>query len=303
MKTIRFLRREGYYTNVVNSMANPIIQHLPSDSYIIQDVTYDKKLNKWSNTYNPNYFDVSMFVESISYQHDFFISHGIADKYWRNANRMNPFNYVGVSGNLWVDKLVQQGMDKNKIKIIGYPKLDDLFDQRKLYQRDSNIIKVLYVPTHNMNPDNVNAVSSYPRLMPFLDNIPDDIQLVISCHPANNNQKVTYDELLHCDVVISDSGSLLYEAWALDIPVVFPDWIVKDNIKRAFPSTFEDYMYDKKIGYHADNREQLISCIRKAFESGMDKQTINFIEGIFPRDFRGKSGKLTADILMELVNK
>lgn len=310
MKKIRFIKRIGYYDNVENSMINPIIAHLPSDSYLIEISRFNQLTGIWEyDKKNSNdYFNVSFFIEGKNNFYDFLISHGIADKSWRNETFVQNFNYVGVSGQAWVDKYHRQGMNKDRIKLIGYPKLDKLYEKRKEFmienQKTKQVkIKVLYAPTHNMNPNNLKAVSSYPRLLPFLKNLPKDIELITSLHPANNGTKITYDELINADVVIADSGSTLYEAWALDIPVIFTDWLVRGNILDSYPRTFEEYIYTKRIGYHAKDERHLINFIYIANKNGLDNTTINFMETILPMELRGRSGKTTANTLLELANQ
>jgi hypothetical protein len=106
----------------------------------------------------------------------------------------------------------------------------------------------------------------------------------------------------YADVVISDCSSTLYEAMALGIPVVFPDWLVRDPIFKYFPNSFEDMLYRKQIGYHANNIEELWELIRKAKKDGLNTKAQKFIDSIMPPYLRGNSGKVTADILIQLSN-
>lgn len=301
MKKLRIIKRHGFYENVQDNIINNLYMYLPDDTYEII-ITVEREDKTWSHDFDPSYFDISFFTEDVHYQQDFLIPHGIADKNWRDKDRVNMFNYVGVSGPKWVDKLVAQGMSPDRIRIIGYPKLDHLFDKRYFYLRgNKNVINVLYAPTHNLYPENKLSVSSYPRLVPYIDKLPENIQITHSLHPANNSKKITFHELLYTDVVISDSGSLIYEAWALGIPVIFPSWLVKKNTLNAFPNSFEDEIYTKRIGYHVEDANKLESIIVKACERGIDSKTEDFIEGIFPEYLRGVSGRVLADELIKFT--
>lgn len=103
--------------------------------------------------------------------------------------------------------------------------------------------------------------------------------------------------LVDADVVISDAGSLVYEAWALGKPVVFPDWLVKEGVFKHFPGSFEEQIYREKIGYHVETPEQLGPMVERALMSGITEREKKFIDGIFPPELRGRSGEVTANLL------
>lgn len=87
----------------------------------------------------------------------------------------------------------------------------------------------------------------------------------------------------------------------MGIPVVFPDWLVKDHILANFPGSFEYIIYSQHIGYHSSSIHQMWDLIIKAKAIGIDSITKNFIEGIFPSKLRGISGKKTAEILLNIA--
>jgi len=303
LKLIRFITRGGIYKNIVDSMVNPIIKYLSQDQYTIMLEKYDKKIRKWSHPQDNNTFDVSFFSD-VKQRHGLLIVHGIADKNYRNVPGIHNFDYIGVSGNqLWIDKLVSKGVDKSKIVVIGYPKLDPIFQNRNKQINSTGKINVLYAPTHNTQPDNPMSVSSYPRLVPKILNFYSIFNMRTSTHPANEtNHDITFgEELEWADVVIADAGSTLYEAWALNIPVVFPDWLVKDNISRNFPGSFEEKIYKEKIGYHANNINHMEELIYQAYKNGLDDKTKEFSECILPSSIKGKSGKIIADFLLNNI--
>lgn len=295
---IRFRRRHRYYPHVECSMIDPVIRYLPEDQY--EQVVSGVDQSGWVESHDPNYFDVSLYSD-VPCRTGLYLSHGIADKCYREARMMDRFDYVGVSGPTWKQKMINQGMHPSRIVIVGYPKLDPLFEKISGV-REAGPLRVLYAPTHNTVPENLFSTSSYPRLVSDLATLQEKFDVRSSYHPANrNDRQVTLDSLLWPDVVISDSGSLLYEAWALNIPVVFPDWLVRQPILSIFSSSLEGKIYREGIGYHARDLGHLEELIYKAYEEGLDPRTQEFIEGILPSELKGSSGRKTAEVLLELA--
>jgi CDP-glycerol glycerophosphotransferase (TagB/SpsB family) len=283
---INFLqvKKKNSYRLILNSFIDPIVKHLNKNEFTI----------KIAN--NPNCLNVKFFTEKFYPPGDVFISHGIADKNYRNYDSVSDFKYVFVSGNLWKHKLIKQGMPEKKIFITGYTKLDVLFNSYHKKEKNNQIF-VLYAPTHTNSPSLENKFER------CFDEISKKYYIKKSLHPHNKNMKVpTLQNLIDADVVISDCSSIIYEAWALDKPVVFPDWLVKKEIQKVFRYSFEDYIYGKQLGYHASNTDELLELIKIAYENGIDKSAKVFIENIFPKELRGKSGLVTAQTLMRIQN-
>lgn len=285
-KNINFLYSSGPYQKVLDSIIDPIIKYLPN-------ATKFSKLQEGQ-------INVRFFVGGEP-RNVVFMSHGMGDKNWRDGDKVKDFDYVCVSGPAWKEKLMRQGVDEHKILINGYTKLDPIFQDFYKVVHNDNKTHVLYAPTHNTNLKNPKSISSYPRLMPYLDKIPDDIELITSAHPYNNNGVITFDSFRWADVIISDCSSIIYEAFALDIPVVFPDWLVMDNIIKRCPGSFTEKIYTGDIGYHAEGAEYLWDCMREAKKNGLNNIARDFIEGIFPSNLRGSSGRVTADMLLKLA--
>lgn len=290
-KMINFIYENSTYIKVLDTLVDPIVKHLEG----IHVKTF---------YYNHDMINVSFFCDSkTTPKRGIFMSHGIADKNWRNFESVLSYDYVCVSSEAWKQKMISQGIPEKRLLICGYSKLDSMFPFQKEPKEDDEIV-VLYAPTHNMGEPSSNSVSCYPRLNALIGNHPSDIRIIHSVHPANKENYIpTTDLYKYADVVISDCSSTLYEAMALDIPVVFPDWLVRDMILRCFPNSFEDVIYKKGIGYHANNIEELWYLIRKAKKEGLSDKTKIFIDSIIPPHLRGNSGKTTADILIELANR
>jgi CDP-glycerol glycerophosphotransferase (TagB/SpsB family) len=219
-----------------------------------------------------------------------FIPHGIADKGYRNAYSVSRFSSVVVSGPMWKGKLMEQGLPENKIFIGGYPKIDNLFQEPRTREN------IVWLPTHNFSKATADTLSSYPGLLEYEGKIARLGNLITSEHPANKDTNSPTDtELAKAFVVIADCGSTIYEALALDIPVVFPDWLVRAGILKHYGDTFEGIIYKQYIGYHADDIKELLGYIDQAKSSGPSFVAQQFMDGIFPRALRGCSGRTILD--------
>jgi CDP-glycerol glycerophosphotransferase (TagB/SpsB family) len=287
VKNINFMYCGPPYNNVLDSIIDPIIKYLPDATKLIG--------------FKEGQINVCFFIE-VKKRNVVFMSHGMGDKGWRDGRKVKNYDYVCVSGPAWKEKLINQGVDGRKVLVNGYTKLDPIFQNYERLTKTNNKIRVVYAPTHNTNLANPKSISSYPRMMEYLETVPGDIELIISAHPYNNNGVITFDSFKWADVIISDCSSIIYEAFALGIPVVFPDWLVKDNILRRCPGSFTEKIYTDDIGYHAADIKQLWELVWEADSYGLNNRAKEFIERIFPLKLRGNSGRVTAEILLRLAN-
>lgn len=288
-KIINFVVKNNLYLNIIKSIIDPILMHLPESivSYepIVDAINIDL-LRKF------NYTGTSVIM-----------SHGIADKRWRNGQKVKKYDYICVSGPLWEKKMISEGIPNKKILTVGYSKLDPIF-QGNISKTFNSKKQILWAPTHNIKNWTIADVSSYPEFSDCLPKLPNDFDINTSLHPGNKaNRKPILQELVDADVIISDCSSIMYEAWALDKPVIFPDWLVKDKIIKQYPRSFEEKIYNEEIGYHAKDMNDLINLIYVCLEKGIDEKAQELIEGIFPKKLRGKSGYVTAQKFKELAEK
>ena len=284
--------QKGSYGTIIESFVEEILPFV--SEYKISDTALDRCVNVIFFTENGNFKSIKAdMVKSINV----FMTHGIADKNWRDASKVNKFDYVFVSGDLWVEKLVNQGLCNDKIKLGGYTRLDKLCRNKDSYIKsiDNGKKTILFAPTHN------TSVTSYDKFDDIIAKIKDKYNIIISEHPYNKTvKKVTSTQFLEADVIVGDFGSSMYEGWTLGKPAVLPDWLVKDDILEKYPTSFEAQIYRDGIGYHAKDEKEFIKLIEKACLYGITQKEIDFIDGIFNKDLRGNGGKVTGDILKEL---
>ena len=265
--------------------------HYKNISNVLEDTTlkYIKNDSKFDN------LSITFYVRRNA---DIFMSHGCADKNYReidNSKYLHNFKLILVPGPWLKNKLINMGIEESKIACVGWPKLDPLFRELKSWRPNPQYKTVLWVPTHNWGifKGHKTSISSYPGLFKYVKYINANlkgIKIVISTHPKNRKTKEpTLDKLVACDYVIADAGSTVYEAWALGKPVIFPDWIVKDNIIRNIPDSAEEYIYSNNIGYHASNINEFIKLLKRKLV--IERDVKEFMEEYMPSKFNGVSGK------------
>ncbi len=290
--------RRNPYERVVESLANPMLKHL------------QKGVAGYTDKPVPG-VNVRFFSSQRIRQHgkmpvgpyDVFYSHGIGDKDYWVADKIEDFNFAMVPGPAWKTR-IEAGGYKGKVWVVGYTKLDPVFNGE--YKRNEKTKPyVIWAPTHAYHRK-YKGRSSYPQCMQLINEIPGDYETHVALHPSARlsqkaGQDVTMQELVDADVVIADAGSTLYEAWALGKPVIFPDWICKKDVVGKFgPGNLEHQVYAKGIGYHAKDMKQLVRMIDTALSKGMQQQEIEFMETVFPSELRGKAGQKSAEVLMEI---
>jgi hypothetical protein len=288
------------YIHVVEALSEPIIPYLPEGSAGFTE--------KPGIGLNLRFFSETRITETGKNPvgpNDVFMSHGIGDKNYWIAPRISLFRHALVPGPAWRDR-IKKGGYPGKVWVVGYTKLDPIFNGHYLRQEREKPY-VVWAPTHAYRYRH-RGRSSYPWCMDLIHEIPDCYDKHMALHPSSRlgrhqKQDVTLQELLDADVVIADAGSTLYEAWALGKPVIFPDWLCKDDVLAHFkddPENLEYRIYNEGIGYHAESMEHLVSLIEVALRDGMKQQEIDFMESIFPSNLRGNAGKLAAEALMEI---
>jgi hypothetical protein len=260
------------YADIIKSITDPILEHMP---------VLPKEL--------------FFFLEEK--KNGIFMHHGISDKGYHKIERIKQISHLLYPGPAWEDKFVKQGIPADRIHLVGWPPLDPFF-QGKILCESRDRKRIAWCPTH----DAIKSISSFPAFEKYLDKLPDKYEVVSSVHPARRkNHETSLEVIANADVVISDTSSMLYEALIIGKPVILLDFLVRDGVLSALKGTFEEILYKDNLCYHAKSFSSLPDIIEEALEEGIDKKTIDFIEGFYPTEFRGKSGEITAKILKELI--
>jgi hypothetical protein len=292
------------YIHAIEALSNPIMKHLPK-----KDIGYSKIPLTRMNIRFFNSARINEQGKAPVGSNDIFFSHGIGDKNYWKGDKIEDYKYAFVPGPAWEKRMRNTGY-KGEIFVCGYTKLDPLINIDKNSIKKNSKPKILWAPTHGYHSKNKGR-SSYPAFSKYLDQIPNDFEVITSLHPTskmhnNIKQLPTMEALLEADIIIADAGSTLYEAWILNKPVIFPDWICAKDTMNHFktdPANFEYQIYSKKIGYHAKDMKGMIKLFDIALSDGMKDLEKEFIEEIYPSKLRGKAGETAAKQILELAEK
>lgn len=311
MNTGSFLKPVHFHVSAAKNYAaveHQIVEHLR------QELAQAGVAVSQSRSVKQGALTISCFIRQKA---DIYIGHNLADKNYlllRDENGqayINHFQHVFVQGHWLRRRLLGSRhchLKPYQIHVIGAPRVDYLRELATGTPTPSAKRQVLWAPAHDKWMLRGDALSAYPALEAYLDHelIADNKNLSITRvpHPRNreNKQAIT-QELLSADVVISDYSSVIYEAWALGKPVIFPRWLLGDKVLEKAPDSAEAHIYRESLGYHPQSVEELsvlleseltISDEVTAFmqdyvhnfsSSGVAKQVSTLLERIASSDF------------------
>ena len=300
-KSINFvLSASSNYLLVQRQILGTIQKHLHTDEYSLSEAAVV-----------PGALNFSLFIRSGA---EVVMSHGAADKnylYTRAADGeriVNSLKHVFVPGNWLKNRLLASKsvkLDPDQVHVVGWPRLDALLELRAAHQPErghERRLKVLWAPTHDFARRGADEIStsSYPALLEHVPEIEREFALSISLHPRNrHNKRPTAELLIEADVVISDFGTLVYEAWLLGKPVIFPHWLIGAPICEFLPRSAEAKIFRERIGLHAGSFKEMLAILRSGPKIGDDVKA--FLAEYVDPGARGHSGKRVAELLRELA--
>lgn len=247
------------------------------------------------------------------------MSHGVADKNYLTRRdpmggfEINKYRSVCVPGDWLKRKLINtRGVElsANQIKVVGWPRIDTLLAAQQKRLREQTLvdklrglspfrkIKVLWAPTHSA-VSKAGLISSYPGMLPYEEKLKALFDYDYSLHPnVRESKKPTFEKLIDADVVIADRGTLVYEAWALGKPVIFPSWLIGEGNLYDNLGSAESHIYHERLGAHANSFDEMVDMIRTLKQP--DARTLQFMESYLPRRTLGISNQLIAGAVNEI---
>jgi hypothetical protein len=291
------------YAQIQDEIGGAVFRHLPEGAVTFTD-----------RAYREGAVNFTLFIRDHA---DVILSHGLADKryFFRREEEgprersLNRFEHVLVPGEWMKDRVLgtkDVTLRPDQVHVVGWPRLDLLIEQQAAYDaadipRTERRPRVLWAPTHDYRkrgPEQ-KSTSSYPDFEQHLPALEEHFDVQVSLHPRNRKDKrPTSDQLLWADYVVSDFGTMVYEAWALGKPVFFPYWIMGELIIEYLKGSAEAQIFSERIGYHADSIDELVAMLREDPEVEGDVTT--FMASYLDPSTVGRSGQLTATLLDDI---
>lgn len=249
------------YVEVQRNIFDPIQAQLSEGEY---GETLNQRL--------PGAVNLSLFIRTPA---DVLLSHGVADKnyFWISGDDgqrlVETFRVILVPGRWLRRRLLRSdklSIDKSRIFAVGWPRLDALRQMMADVRTHPPAARptVLWAPTHDnvKRGEEQRSTSSYPDFEAYMPKLAQKYDTRVSLHPRNRDDKVpTTQKLVEADYVVSDFGTLVYEAWALGKPVIFPRWILGDRIQEYLPGSAEAHIFRHGIGYHPRSFDEMMDIL------------------------------------------
>lgn len=249
---------------------------------------------------------------------DVLMSHGLADKNYLFAGDVdtgerlvNSYEHVLVPGQWYVDRLRRNGLHPlrkqrvrlrpDQVHVVGWPRLDPRF--REAAGREGagdGRLRLLWAPSHNISKKE-RPFSSYPAFERFLPALQERFDVRVSLHPSNRTDKSpTSGDLNWADVVVSDFGTMLYEAFALDKCVIMPTWLLPPKLGQRARGRLsaEAYIYSKRVGNHARSFDELVAMAERNEPPG--ERVKRFMARVLAPEYQGRSSARVAELLKTL---
>lgn len=231
----------------------------------------------------PDCLNLTLFVRETA---QVFLAHSMADRnYVFSKSEDGPllarFHAVLVPGE-WSRKAIlsrpELGFSPHRVVAVGHPRVDLLRRMQartEAHQAPSadGRLRILWAPAHDRHGGSKGfVVSSYPGFEAHLDDLQARHDMVVCLHPRNRGEDkyALTRPLIDCDVVITDASSVMFEAWALGKPVIFPRWLLGDGVIQRFPGAAEAHVHEHRIGLHPDSYDEFLQILADGPVIGAD---------------------------------
>lgn len=307
---VHFINPGAGYAHLVSMFVWAIAKHLPPEVEVSVGAAAD-----------PLRFNVHFFREETDVFGrpreccDLYISHGILQKVLgTTVERLSQFDYIGVPGPMAADCLAARGVERAKMVTVGHPGLDEAFRWHQAFASDpalkefygQHVLRdarlaaknpkpvVLWAPSHSA------FIGEYVLPPLYFSKALDAAHEIVRVgHPAvSGRSSVLARDVLHfAKACIGDVSGTVFEAWALGVPVVFPDWLIGEFVVAQCGDAPLGRVYSEGIGRHVQSPEDFPAAVREAVNEGITEEEKRFIDSYLPVELRGSSGKAAAAFL------
>lgn len=216
------------------------------------------------------------------------------------------------------------GISKNRVKGLGVPRTDCLFDEAYKTERKTALYEkypllrgkkvVLFAPTYrgDGNKDAYYPEDAFP-VDAFIDQMPSDTLLIVKHHPfihqpvASDRKNVLdlsdkehiNDLMLISDLLITDYSSCIFEAALLDLPMIFYAFDKRDYLRDRDSYFPFEHMVPGQIVTDFDSLCNQATHILSG--RGIDEEKYREFRQAFLSSLDGKSTERIADEIQKMV--
>lgn len=239
------------------------------------------------------------------------LCHGLIDKNWTFSLKNKPYDLLLVPGQYAAKRLKRIGIERKKIQIVGFPKLDSYVKKTggQLAKRRKKQT-LLYAPTWG-------PLGTLPLMLKTLMDLNKKYRVIVKLHPhaewyyegllqslrIETVRNVNIVDLFYdADMLVTDNSSVMFEFLITEKPIVLLDmcsWISKGPISVA-PQGPEIIYRD--LFYHTNNLRKLKSLIAQLLNKpkhknkALMKSVQNYlINPVYP------AGEKTAQIIIRFI--
>lgn len=164
--------------------------------------------------------------------------------------------------------------------------------------------KVLFAPLHShWNGRDGHPMSVASHMAEYLPQLNTHCDLIEAIDPRNTRTKIPITQhLIEADIVITDYTALIYEAWALGKPVIFPRWLTGDRVIKKAERSAEAHIYRERIGHHPGSFSALLALVNQGRTLGLGAGVDTFMRAYLDNYPSGHAGSKTARLLERLAN-
>lgn len=253
---------------------------------------------------------------------DVLLSHSIRDRNYYGKTRradleLGRFRRIFVPGRWLRERILgdhpELAVEPGRVVAVGHPRVDVLRSlvAQGVARPGGLRRRILWAPAQVRGEFEGQpcSISTNPSFGPFVERLRQYFDVDVSLHPrdrkkATNSLKPDLspitEQLIASDVVITDCSSVIFEAWALGKPVVFPRWLVGDAVVERFPGSAEAYVHENRIGLHADSFDELVDILKG--EPAVGEDVHEFMHEYLANYRRGSASRAIAEELVRLVD-
>lgn len=283
------------FKNIQNNLKKKARIVVPNN--IVKDMLNDSNIISSTKKGFPKFIIVSDFNDGFYTQLGvkyINIGHGIGEKnytYKRKPNKKISLHLV--SGEYIKNKLLSIGINEEKIKVVGMPKLDDFYNgnliRNDIFEKhglDPNKKTVLYCPTCR---DDINSLPIFAESFRQFD---DTYNVIVKLHPGYdpklrddgikwinlfNSMKNVYlapfedtmPFLYIADILITDLGSTMFEFATLDRPIILLNRKdMRSGLGGFDPNGIEQKFRD--VGFEINDPQKLLQTVEYCLSNSLE---------------------------------